>query len=101
MGDAVAGLALDALAGKPIVDVEMPHTFFADARQLKRWGLSEDALPPETALSIQQPNIWEEYWPQISAVFAVLALQAIVITGLLVERRCRFAAESESRFAPA
>jgi C4-dicarboxylate-specific signal transduction histidine kinase len=31
------------------------------------------------------------------AVFAVLALQAIVITGLLVERRCRFAAESESR----
>jgi hypothetical protein len=59
IGDAVAGLALDALAGKPIVDVEIPHTFFADARQLKRWDLSEDALPPETALSFQQPNIWE------------------------------------------
>ena len=97
MGDAVAGLALDALAGKPIVDVEVPHTFFADARQLKRWGLSEGALPAGTALSFKQPNIWEEYWPLITGVFAVVALQAMIITGLLVERRRRLAAESESR----
>ncbi|MFI0846058.1 ATP-binding protein [Mesorhizobium sp. IMUNJ 23232] len=97
MGTAVAGLALDALAGKSIVDVEVPHTFFADARQLKRWGLSESALPPGTALSFRQPNIWEEYWPLIVGVLALVALQAMIITGLLVERRRRLAAESESR----
>ena len=97
MGNAVAGLALDALAGRPIVDVEVPRTFFADARQLKRWGLSESALPAGTALSFKQPNIWEEYWPLITGVFAVVALQAMIITGLLVERRRRLAAESESR----
>jgi len=97
MGDAVAGLALDALAGKSIVDVEVPKTFFADARQLKRWGLSESALPDGTALSFKQPNIWEEYWPVISGVFAVVALQGVIITGLLMERRRRFAAEGESR----
>lgn len=97
MGDAVAGLALDALAGKPIVDVEVPQTFFADARQLKRWGLSESALPAGTALSFRQPDLWEEYWPQITGVFAVVALQAMIITGLLVERRRRHAAEGESR----
>ncbi len=97
MGDAVAGLALDALAGKPIADVEVPHTFFADARQLKRWGLSESALPAGTALSFKQPDLWEEYWPQITGVFAVVALQAMIIAGLLIERRRRHAAEDESR----
>ncbi|MEQ1950062.1 sensor histidine kinase [Mesorhizobium sp. CN2-181] len=97
MGTAVAGLALDALAGKPIADVDVPYTFFADARQLKRWGLSESALPPGTALSFKEPSIWEEYWPLITGVLVVVALQAIIITGLLVERRRRRAAESESR----
>lgn len=97
MGDAVAGLALDALAGKPIADIEVPHTFFADARQLKRWGLSESALPPGTVLSFKQPDIWDEYWPQITGVLMVVALQAMIIMGLLAERRRRLAAEGESR----
>jgi signal transduction histidine kinase len=97
MGDAVAGLALDALAGKPIVDVDVPQTFFADARQLKRWGLSESALPAGTALSFRQPDIWQQHRQLILGVIAVVALQAAIITGLLFERRRRHAAESESR----
>jgi signal transduction histidine kinase len=97
MGDAVAGLALDALAEKPITDVEVPQTFFADARQLKRWGLTESALPAGTVLNFKQPNTWEEYWPMISGIFAVVALQGVIISGLLIERRRRFAAEGESR----
>ena len=97
LGHAVAGLALDALAGKPITNIEVPHSYFADARQLERWGLSESALPAGTALSFKQPNIWEEYRNAVIGVAAVVALQGMVITGLLVERRRRFAAESESR----
>jgi signal transduction histidine kinase len=97
MGDAAAGLALDAIAGKPIVDVDVPHTFFADARQLKRWGLSESALPAGTALSFKQPDMWQQHRQLILGVIAVVALQAAVITGLLFERRRRLAAESESR----
>jgi signal transduction histidine kinase len=97
MGDAVAGLALDALARKPIVDVDVPQTFFADARQLDRWGLSESALPTGTALSFKQPNLWQEHRQLILGVIAVVALQAAIITGLLFERRRRHAAENESR----
>jgi signal transduction histidine kinase len=97
MGDAVAGLALDALAGKPIVDVEVPQTFFADARQLKRWGLWESALPAGTMLSFKQPDIWQEHRQLILGVIAVVALQGAIITGLLFERRRRRAAENESR----
>lgn len=98
MGNAVAGLALDSLAGKQVSDIEVPQTFFADARELKRWGLSESALPPGTALKFRQPNIWEEYWPSITGALVVVALQAMIIAGLLFERRRRFAAEGESRF---
>ncbi len=97
MGDAVAGLALDALAGKPIVDVDVPQTFFADARQLERWDLPESALPAGTALSFRQPDIWQQHRQLILGVIAVVALQAAIITGLLFERRRRHAAESESR----
>jgi signal transduction histidine kinase len=97
IGDAVASLTLDALAGKSVANVEVPRTFFADARQLKRWGLSENSLPAGTALSFKQPTIWEEYRLAIAGVFAIVALQGIIITGLLVERRRRRAAESEAR----
>ncbi|CAH2402098.1 sensor histidine kinase [Mesorhizobium ventifaucium] len=97
LGNAVAGLALDALAGKPITDIEVPQTFFADARQLKRWGLSESSLPAETALSFREPTLWEQHGDLVVGVIAVVALQGLIITGLLIERRRRFAAEGESR----
>ncbi|WP_258123950.1 sensor histidine kinase [Mesorhizobium onobrychidis] len=97
LGNAVAGLALDALAGKPITDIEVPQTFFADARQLKRWGLSESALPAETALSFREPTLWEQHGDLVAGAIALVALQALIITGLLFERRRRFAAEGESR----
>ena len=92
IGRTVAGLAVDALAGKPIANVDVPQTYVADARQLKRWGLSESALPPGTVLSFKEKTLWEEHWLVILGVFAVVALQGIVITGLLIERRRRFAA---------
>jgi signal transduction histidine kinase len=97
MGTAVAGLALDALAGKPIVNIDVPQTFFADARQLERWDLPESALPTGTALSFRQPDIWQEHRQLILSVIALVALQAAIITGLLFERRRRHAAENESR----
>ncbi|TIM07136.1 sensor histidine kinase [Mesorhizobium sp.] len=96
LGNAVAGLALDALAGKPITDIEVPQTFFADARQLKRWGLSESSLPAETALSFREPTLWEQHGDLVAGAIALVALQALIITGLLFERRRRFAAEGES-----
>ncbi len=97
VGRTAAGLAVDALAGKPIANVDVPQTYVADARQLKRWGLSESALPPGTVLSFKEKTLWEEHWLTILGVFAVVALQGIVITGLLIERRRRVAAEGESR----
>ena len=62
MGTTVADLAVDALAGKPIADVDVPQTYVADARQLMRWGLSESRLPPGTVQSFKEKSLWEEHW---------------------------------------
>jgi signal transduction histidine kinase len=97
MGEAVAGLALDALAGKPITDVVVPQTYVADIRQLERWGLQESSLPEGTVVSFKDKSLWEEHQLEIIAVVAVLVLQGLIISALLVERSRRRAAEVESR----
>lgn len=96
LGLTVADLAVNAIAGKPIASVDAPQTYIADARQLKRWGLSEDKLPPGTIQWFREKTLWEEHWVVILAIIAVIAAQGVVIAGLLVERRRRRAAELES-----
>ncbi|CAN7345643.1 HAMP domain-containing histidine kinase [Phyllobacterium sp. LjRoot231] len=97
LGLAVADLALNAIAGKPIVNADATPTYIADARQLKRWGLSESQLPPGTVQWFKEKTLWEEHWLAILATVAIIAAQGVVIAGLLVERRRRRAAELESR----
>lgn len=97
MGMTVADLALDAIAGKPIADRIVPQSYLADARQLARWGLPEEKLPAGTVLSFKERTLWQEHYVAILSVLALLALQAFVISALLVERRRRTAAEAKSR----
>lgn len=97
VGTAVAGLAIDALAGKPITDVTVPQTFVADARQLRRWGLAEANLPPGTVLSFKKNSLWEEYWFEVMLVLGFVATQSLIIVALLIERRRRTAAERQAR----
>lgn len=97
MGTEVADLALDAIADKPIADVIVPQAYLADARELKRWGLAQDRLPPGTVLSFEEKSLWEEHYVAILLTFAIVALQALIIGALLVERRRRAAAERAAR----
>lgn len=97
MGAEVADLALDALAGKSMSDIVIPQTYLADARELKRWGLAEGALPPGTVISFDEKSLWELHHETILATLGVLALQAFIIGALLIERRRRTVAEGEAR----
>jgi signal transduction histidine kinase len=97
LGETVADIALDAIAGKPISHIESPQSYVVDARQLQRWGLSERNLPPGTVQMFKEPTFWEQYWLATVAAIAVTTAQGSVIAGLLVERRRRRAAETESR----
>ncbi|WP_455274573.1 sensor histidine kinase [Rhizobium herbae] len=97
LGNTAADLVLDAIHGKPIKDVQAPRFDVADARQLKRWGLSEENLPPGAVLMFRQPSFLEQHWLVAIIAFAVIAGQTTAIILLLLERRRRRTAELEAR----
>jgi PAS domain S-box-containing protein len=81
-----------------------PRAATFDARQLKRWGISEARLPPGSVVLFQEPTIWHQYRAYITATGAVLAVQTVLIVGLLAQRRKRrrteaLLARSEQRYA--
>src|SRR5262249_58285809 len=99
--EAAARLALRILDGEdaskiPVTRVDFTKPVF-DWRQLQRFGVSESRLPPGSEIRFRQPGLWEQYRREMIALALVLLLQATLITGLLVERHRRLAAEVESR----
>ncbi|MBR0722577.1 HAMP domain-containing histidine kinase [Bradyrhizobium manausense] len=68
-----------------------------DWRELRRWGISESRLPPDSEVLFREPNIWQRYRWQMLLITAVFLVQAGLISGLLHERRRRRFAEVESR----
>jgi len=97
LGRTVGNLVIDAIAGKPVSDLEAPQTYIADARQLQRWGLAEKDLPPGTIQMHKERSLWEEHWPILVAGSGLVLAQASIISVLLFERRRRRDAESRSR----
>ncbi len=76
--------------GEPMPPAEVAATpLVVDWRELQRWRLSEDRVPPGTEVLFRPPSLWERYWTTILATLGVLLLQAALILWLLVERRAR------------
>lgn len=68
-----------------------------DWRELQRWDIDERRLPPESVVQFRRPSIWQEHMATAVTAAAVLAVQALLIAGLLLQRRARQRAEDESR----
>ena len=64
-----------------------------DWRQLRRWGINENLLPPGTIVAFRQPSFWESYHWYIVAVGAAVAVQSALIIALLSQRARRRRAE--------
>ncbi|HKH92347.1 MAG TPA: ATP-binding protein [Gemmatimonadaceae bacterium] len=64
-------------------------TFLADWRQLQRWGLSERRLPEGTEVLFRTPSLWERYRDVVLASLGLIAVQALLILALLIERERR------------
>jgi signal transduction histidine kinase len=89
-GRIAAKRALRTLAGKDVVDgtsaAEKTNTYMFDARQLRRWGVSEDRLPAGSVIRYREPTIWEQYkWRLLGGIILCL-LEALFISRLLVQR---------------
>jgi hypothetical protein len=54
-----------------------------DWRQLKRWAIAEDRLPPGSIIKFKQLTIWDMYKGRIIGAFAMILLQALIIFYLL------------------
>jgi len=81
---------LRARRGAPLPPVAYAPTIpMADWRQLRRWRLDEDQLPPGTDVAFRAPGIWERYRVAILASLGLIALEAGLIALLLVERERR------------
>ena len=66
-----------------------------DWRQLQRWGLDESQLPPEAIIRFREPSLWSAYRLYIIGAVTIVALQALMIGSLLLQRARRRRAELE------
>jgi signal transduction histidine kinase len=96
-----ADAAIRILDGAPPGNVKIPPqppgapTF--DWRELQRWGIPESRLPPGSVVRYRAPSLWRAYRGAVLSAAGVLAVQSLLIAGLLYQRRARQRAEIDSR----
>ncbi len=99
--EALGRLALRVLSGESAarVPVSSPNLNVrqVDWRQLRRWGIDESRVPTGTQVLFKQPSAWDRYRNYILAAAALVLAQALLIAGLLFERRWRRVAEGQVR----
>ena len=100
-GEEAAILTLRILAGTPpselpLVEPSVSRTMF-DWRQLQRWGLDESQLPPEAIIRFREPSLWSTYRLYVIGAVTIVALQALMIGSLLLQRARRRRAELETQ----
>ena len=90
----IARQILDGTAPEsiPIEPVPLVPTF--DWRQLQRWGIETSRLPVGADVRFRQPTAWESYRRYIIAAVTIVALQTLLIGGLLAQRARRRLAEA-------
>jgi signal transduction histidine kinase len=79
------------------VPPQSPGQPIFDWRELQRWGVAESRLPPGSVVRYRGPSLWREYRVTVLSAVGALAIQALLIVGLLFERRARQRAEIDSR----
>jgi signal transduction histidine kinase len=87
-----AELAERILSGTPARDIPIERAQrvpMFDWRQLRRWGVAESGLPPDSVVRFKEFTFWELYKWRIVGAITLIILQAVFIVVLLVERRRR------------
>ena len=101
VGADTADLVLRILDGQKPSEIPIAKGSFArpifDWRELQRFGVDERRLPEDSQIRFRPPTLWDQYRWQAIAVMAVLLTQALMISGLLIERRRRRLAEADAR----
>jgi PAS domain S-box-containing protein len=92
-------MALSILRGEKPSDIPLTaHGTIVDMfdwRQLKRWGISEDKLPPGSIVRFKTYSFWELYRGYIVAALVLILIQSALISFLLWQRAQRRHAQAQ------
>ena len=83
-----AEVAAQILGGASPGDIKTPPQKLGepqfDWRELRRWGVADANLPPNSVIRFREPTLWEQYEWYILAAAGLAAVGAILIAGLLL-----------------
>jgi signal transduction histidine kinase len=99
-GTHVGEITRRILEGTPPEDIPIaPPSLIPifDWRQLQRWGIDAATLPQGSQILFRTPTVWESYGGYIASTLVVVALQLLLIAGLLTQRARRRRAEETVR----
>jgi signal transduction histidine kinase len=99
-----ADLAIRVLRGTRVEDIPLTYSRqvpMVDWRQLRRWHILEERLPPGTTVMNREPSLWKSYRWRIVGVLALCVGQGVMIAALLVQRTRRRRADEGLRRAEA
>jgi len=100
LGAVAANAAVRIMNGEPAASIKIPPLQLGqaafDARQLRRWNISESQLPAGSDVRFRPPSLWRDYRREVLGGLGALVVQSIFIAGLLYQRRARQRAEIDS-----
>ncbi len=100
IGKRLGEMCLRVLRGEKPGDIPSqtaPSVTTFDWRELRRWGISEQSLPPGSVVRFRQSSFWELYKWYIIGLTTACILEALLIAWLLFLRVRRRQAEERSR----
>lgn len=101
IGRKAAQLGIRILAGEDAQAVARSESYqtvpMFDGRQLRRWKISEQQLPPGSIVRFKEATYWEQYHRIIITSLSLCLLEALLIVALLAQLRRRRLAEASVR----
>jgi len=101
LGRSAAQVALRILngesPGKIKTQPQTPGSPSFDWRELRRWNIDENRLPPDSVLLFREPTLWQRYKWYVVASVAVCIAQLLLIFALFTNLAKRRRAEEVAR----
>jgi C4-dicarboxylate-specific signal transduction histidine kinase/ABC-type uncharacterized transport system substrate-binding protein len=88
-----AEIAGRILGGAIVDSMALPETLrsrtIVDARELKRWGIDQNLLPPGSTVLFHEDTFWQRYRLHVLGVAVLVLLETLLVAGLLIQRKRR------------
>jgi PAS domain S-box-containing protein len=98
-GREAAALTIRIMGGESPASIpfggEQAYLSAYDWRELKRWGISENVLPPSSNVKFKPPSIWEEYRGVVLGGIFFIIIETLLVIGLFVNLHKRKLAKAE------